>query len=89
MDAVLQGVGLILFGLGATWGLSLLVGRAVARRGLALWAWDRAGAIGRILTAVGFGLAAFGLTQSGTPQGSTLLLVGSLLGLVGLWLLWT
>ena len=89
MEAVLQGVGLIAFGLSATWGLSMLLGRAVAKRRLALWTWDGLGAISRILVAVGFGMAAVGLTQLGTPLGSTLLLVGSLLGLVGIWLLWT
>jgi hypothetical protein len=89
MEAVLQGVGLIAFAVSATWGISLLAGRLVAKRGFGFWAWDRVGAISRVLVLVGFGMAAVGLTQLGTPLGSTLLLVGSLLGLVGIWLLWT
>ena len=87
MDGVLQGAGLVVFALAATWGLSLLVGRGVTRHGLAGWVWKRASVAGAVLTFGGFALALFGLTQVGTPLGSTLLLVGSVLGFVGLWLL--
>ena len=87
MDSVLQGAGLVAFALAATWGLSLLVGRGVTRHGLVGWVWQRASIAGAVLTFGGFALALFGLTQVGTPLGSTLLLVGSVLGFVGLWLL--
>lgn len=87
MDGVLQGAGLIAFALAATWGLSLLVGRGVTRHGLAGWVWKRATVAGAVLTFGGFALALLGLTQVGSPTGSTLLLVGSVLGFVGLWLL--
>jgi hypothetical protein len=87
MDGVLQGAGLVGFAVAATWGLSLLVGRGVARHGLVGRVWKRASVVGAVLTFGGFGLALIGLTQVGTPLGSTLLLVGSLLSFVGLWLL--
>jgi len=87
VDGVLQGAGLVAFALSATWGLSLLLGRALTRHGLARWVWNRSGVAGAALTLGGFGLAVGGLTQLGTPLGSSLLLTGSLLGFAGLWLL--
>jgi len=49
-----RGVGLILFGVSLTWLLTVLLGRAVSRRGFALWVWDRSDSIGRVLIVVGF-----------------------------------
>jgi hypothetical protein len=88
MDGLFRGAGVLLFGVGLTWLLTVVVGRAVSRRGLAFWVWDRSGAIGRVLIAVGFGLCVVGLSQSSAgPTGSSLLLLGALLGMAGIWLI--
>ena len=60
---MLRGLGLVLFGVGLTWFLTVVLGRAVSRRGFAFWVWDRSGSIGRVLIAVGFGIAVIGLAQ--------------------------
>ena len=84
----MRGVGLLAFGVGLTWLLSVVVGRLVSRRGLAFWVWDRSGAIGRVLIAAGFGLAVIGLSQgSASTMGSSLLLFGAVLGMAGIWLI--
>jgi hypothetical protein len=88
MDAMFRGLGLVLFGVGLTWLLTVVLGRAVARRGFAFWVWDRSGAIGRVLIAVGFGLAVIGLTQgAASATGSSLVVFGALLGMAGIWLI--
>jgi len=88
LDGVIRGIGLILFGVGLTWLLSVVVGRAVTKRGFALWVWDRSGAIGRILVAVGFGLAVIGMGQgAGSSFGSELLVFGAVIGMGGIWLI--
>ena len=91
MDALLRAVGLIALGVGLTWLVSVVLARLVTRRGLAFWVWDRSGSIGRVLIAVGFGLALLGLTQTQTPtasaMGSSLVLLGSLIGMAGIWLI--
>ena len=93
MDALLRAVGLIALGVGLTWLVSVVLARLVTRRGLAFWVWDRSGSIGRVLIAVGFGLAVLGLTQtqtasaSGAAMGSSLVLLGSLVGMAGIWLI--
>jgi hypothetical protein len=88
MDGVLRGVGLLLFGVGLTWLLTVVVGRAVSRRGFAFWVWDRSGAIGRVLIAAGFGLAVLGLAQGGaSTTGSSLVVFGAMLGMAGIWLI--
>ena len=46
---MLRGLGLVLFGVGLTWLLTVVLGRAVSRRGFAFWVWDRSGSIGRVL----------------------------------------
>ena len=56
-------LGLLLFGIGLTWLLTVVLGRVVSRRGFAFWVWDRSGVIGRVLIGVGFGLALIGLGQ--------------------------
>ena len=81
-------VGLLLFGVGLTWLLTVVLGRAVSRRGFAFWVWDRSGSIGRVLIAVGFGLAVLGMSQGGaSPNGNSLLVFGALLGMAGIWLI--
>jgi len=71
-----------------TWLLTVVLGRAVSRRGFAFWVWDRSGSIGRVLIAVGFGLAVIGLAQGASSgAGSSLLLFGALLGMAGIWLI--
>ena len=88
MDGLFRGAGLLVFGVGLTWLITVVVGRAVTRRGLAFWVWDRSGAIGRLLIAVGFGLAVIGLSQTtASASGSSLLLFGALLGMAGIWLI--
>lgn len=88
VEGVFRGAGVLLFGVGLTWLLTVVVGRAVTRRGLALWVWGRSGSIGRVLIAVGFGLCVVGLSQSGaSAPGSSLLLLGALLGMAGIWLI--
>lgn len=88
MDGFFRGVGLVAFGVGLTWLITVVVGRAVTRRGLAFWVWDRSSVIGRLLIAVGFGLAVIGLSQNGaSATGSSLLLFGALLGMAGIWLI--
>ena len=88
MAGILRGVGLLLLGAALTWLLTVVVGRAVTRRGLALWVWDRSGSIGRVLIGVGFGLAVIGLAQGGTSStGSSLLVFGAMLGMAGIWLI--
>jgi hypothetical protein len=87
MDSLLRGVGLVLFGISCTWLLTVVVGRAITRRGLALWVWDRSGTIGRVLIGAGFGLAILGLAQAGGPStASSLLVFGALMGMAGIWL---
>ena len=88
MDAVFRGIGLVLFGIGLTWLLAVVLGRLVTRRGFAFWVWDRSSAIGRILIAVGFGMAVLGMYQGGGSTGGTsLIMLGSLLGMAGIWLI--
>jgi hypothetical protein len=88
MDGFVRGVGVLLFGVGLTWLLTVVVGRVVSRRGFAFWVWDRSGAIGRVLIAAGFGLALIGLAQGGgSTTGTSLLMIGALLGMAGIWLI--
>ena len=88
MDGLVRGLGLALFGVGLTWLLTIVVGRAVSKRGFAFWVWDRSGAIGRVLIAVGFGLALLGMGQGpGSTTGSSLLVFGALIGMAGIWLI--
>jgi hypothetical protein len=88
MDDFLRGIGLVLFGISVTWLLTVILGRVVARRGMAIWVWDRAGSIGRVLIAVGFGMALLGVAQGQTnPTSTSLLLLGSILGMVGIWMI--
>ena len=88
MDGLFRGVGLVLFGVGLTWLLTVMLGRFITRRGFAFWVWDRSGSIGRVLIAAGFGLAAIGLAQpGGGAASSSLLLLGALLGMAGIWLI--
>jgi hypothetical protein len=88
VDGAVRGVGLLLFGVGLTWLLTVVLGRAVTRRGFAFWVWDRSGSIGRVLIAVGFGLAVIGLAQGGASStGSSLLVFGAMLGMAGIWLI--
>jgi hypothetical protein len=88
VDGLFRGVGLLLFGIGLTWLLTVVLGRAVSRRGFAFWVWDRSGAIGRVLIGVGFGLALIGLTQgAASTTGSSLLAFGAILGMAGIWLI--
>ena len=86
MEGLLRGVGLVLFGVSLTWLLSVVLGRAIARRGLAVWVWDRSGAIGRVLIVAGFGLAAVGLSQSGSSA-TGIVFLGALMGMAGIWLI--
>lgn len=88
MEGLLRGLGLVLFGIGATWLLAVVLGRVLTRRGVAFWVWDRSGAIGRILVALGFGLALVGMAQgAGSTTGSSLLVFGALVGMAGIWLI--
>jgi hypothetical protein len=88
MDGLLRGIGLLLFGVGTTWLLTVVLGRVVSRRGFAFWVWDRSGSIGRILIAVGFALALLGLGQGpASTTGSSLVVLGALLGMAGIWLI--
>jgi hypothetical protein len=88
VDGLVRGVGLLLFGVGLTWLLTVVVGRAVSKRGFAFWVWDRSGSIGRILIAVGFGLALVGMAQgASSTTGSSLVVFGALLGMAGIWLI--
>ncbi len=88
MDGMLRGLGLVLFGVGLTWLLTVVLGRAVSRRGFAFWVWDRSGSIGRVLIAVGFGIAVLGLAQgAANGTGSSLVVFGALLGMAGIWLI--
>ena len=85
MDGLFRGVGLVLFGVSLTWLLTVVLGRLVARRGVALWVWDRSGSIGRVLVVAGFGLATLGLTQG--AAGTSLIFLGALMGMAGIWLI--
>jgi len=87
MDALLRGIGMLLFGVGMTWLIAVVLTRLVTRRGLALWVWNRSAAVGRVLIIVGFGMAAVGMYQGGGATGSTLMLFGALLGMAGIWLI--
>jgi hypothetical protein len=88
VDGLVRGVGLLLFGVGLTWLLTVVVSRAVSKRGFAFWVWDRSGSIGRVLIAVGFGLALVGMAQgASSTSGSSLVVFGALLGMAGIWLI--
>lgn len=88
VDGLFRGVGLVLLGVGLTWLLTVVLGRIVSRRGFAFWVWDRSGSIGRVLIAAGFGLAVIGLAQgTANTTSSSLLLLGALLGMAGIWLI--
>jgi hypothetical protein len=89
VDAVLRGVGLLLFGVSLTWLLTVVLGRVVSRRGFAFWVWDRSGSIGRVLIVAGFGLVAVGLAQGGASAstGTSMVLLGALMGMAGIWLI--
>ena len=88
VDGLVRGVGLLLFGVGLTWLITVVLGRAVSKRGFALWVWDRSAVIGRVLIAVGFGLAVIGLSQgTSSGAGSSLMIFGALLGMAGIWLI--
>lgn len=86
MEDLLRLLGLLLFGMSLTWLATVALGRLISRRGVAVWARNRTGLVGRVLLIVGFGLALFGLSQGSTATGSSLVLLGSLLVLAGLWL---
>ena len=83
----LRAVGLLLFGVSLTWLVAVIVGRLVARRGLAFWVWDRSGSVGRVLIGVGFGLAIVGIAQGASATASSLVALGALLGMAGIWLI--
>jgi hypothetical protein len=87
MDGLLRGLGLVLFGVGMTWLLTVVLARIVTRKGFALWVWDRSGSIGRVLIALGFGLAVFGLSQGTATTASSLMLLGAVIGMAGIWLI--
>lgn len=87
MDDVPRGLALLLFGVTITWLGSVLLGRLIARRGLAVWVWDRSGAAGRVLLGIGLTLVAVGFSQGSGPAGSPLILFGSLLLMAGTWLI--
>ena len=88
MEGVLRGFGMLLFGVSLTWFASVVLSRLVTRRGLAFWVWDRSGSIGRVLIAVGFGLAVLGLAQGPTSTASTsLIMLGAVFGMAGIWLI--
>jgi hypothetical protein len=88
MDDFLRGVALVLFGISVTWLVSVVLGRLVSRRGMALWVWHRSGTIGRVMIAVGFGLALIGLAQGGSSSGgASLMVLGALIGMAGIWLI--
>ena len=87
MDGVLRGLGLVLFGVSLTWFVTVVLGRLVTRRGFAFWVWDRSGAIGRVMIAVGFGLAVLGLAEGPATSASSLMLLGALIGMAGIWLI--
>jgi hypothetical protein len=79
---------MLLFGVGLTWLLTVVLGRVVSRRGFAFWVWDRSGSIGRVLIAAGFGLALLGLGQGpSSTTGSSLVVLGALVGMAGIWLI--
>ena len=84
MDGLLRGLATALFAIGLTWGLAVVLSRLVLRKGFVPWVWDRSGAIGRILVLVGFGIAVLGLTQG--QAGTSLILLGSIAGMAGIWL---
>lgn len=88
MDDFLRGVGLILFGIGATWFTTMALGRLVSRKGTAAWVWNRSGTIGRVLTAAGLALAMWGFSMGSNSTGTSLILLGSLILIAGLWMLW-
>jgi hypothetical protein len=88
VESFARGVGVVCFGVGLTWLLSVALGRLVTRRGLVFWVWDRSGAIGRALIALGFGLAVVGLAQGpASTTGSEVLVFGAILGMAGIWLI--
>ena len=88
MDGFIRGLGMLLFGVGLTWLLTVVLGRVVSRRGFAFWVWDRSGSIGRVLIAAGFGLALLGLGQGpSSTTGSSLVVLGALVGMAGIWLI--
>ena len=70
MDGLLRALGLLLFGVGMTWLITVVLARFITRKGFAFWVWDRSGSIGRILIFAGFGLALVGLGQG--PEGRLL-----------------
>jgi hypothetical protein len=86
VDTFLRGVGLLCFGVAATWLLSSLLMRLVTRRGMALWIWHRSGSVGRVMVAAGVALALLGLAQGEGSTGTSLILLGGLLLMVGTWL---
>jgi hypothetical protein len=87
MEGLLRGLGLVAFGVGLTWLLTVVLGRVATRRGVAFWVWDRSGSIGRVMIAVGFGLALLGLSQGTATSASSLMLLGALIGMAGIWLI--
>jgi hypothetical protein len=87
MEGLLRGLGLVLFGVSLTWLATVVLGRLATRRGAAFWVWDRSGSIGRVLIAVGFGLAMLGLAQGpASTAGSEILVFGAILAMAGIWL---
>lgn len=87
LDAAFRTVGLLLFGVSLTWLVAVVVGRLVARRGLAFWVWNRSGSVGRVLIGLGFGVAIVGMAQGASAAGSSLIALGALLGMAGIWLI--
>ena len=88
MEDLVRGLGLLLFGMGVTFFVSVVLGRIVSRRGMALWVWNRSGAIGRVMIVVGFGLALVGLAQGASSGGgASLMVLGALIGMAGIWLI--
>lgn len=78
-----------MFGMTVTWGVSMLAGRVVARQQTTRWMASRAGAIGWALLAGGLALALYAFSQGMAGAGASLVLLGSLLAMAGLWLITT
>jgi hypothetical protein len=86
VEEILRFTALMTFGVGATFLGSTVLGRLLARRGAVSWVWNRSSTLGYVMLAAGLALGLLGFTQGSTSTGSSLILLGTVLSVIAIWL---
>lgn len=83
---LLRGLGLIFLSVTLTFVLSTSLSRLLSRHGSARWVWNNAIRLGTGLILGGVVLAFVGLFLGPGAAGSSLIILGTLCGMAGVWL---